>query len=53
MNRAKASFMPVVPKRGMDGLCFSVLLSLMFGWRERMEKLICDSGDKKRGSRGV
>lgn len=45
-NRAKATFMPIAPKRGMHELCFSVLLSLTFGQSERVEKLICDSGDK-------
>lgn len=52
-NRAKAAFMPIAPKRGMHALCFTVLLSLTFGWSERVEKLICDSGDKNRGRRGV
>lgn len=42
--------MPVAPKRGVDELCFSVLLSLTFGCGERMEKLIRDLGDKNRGS---
>lgn len=43
--------MPVASKRGMDELCFSVLLSLTFGWSETTEKLMCDAGDKSRGNR--
>lgn len=45
--------MPVIPKKGADKLGFSVLVSLTSVWSEIMEKLIRDSADKNRGSRGV
>lgn len=45
--------MPVIPKKGADKLGFSVLVSLTSVWGEIMEKLIRDSADKNRGSRGV
>lgn len=45
--------MPVIPKRGVDELGFSMLVSLTLVWSEIMEKLIHDSADKNRGRRGL